>query len=132
MWTYYYQTRIIVHGIIQATCRQLLGADTAHSCQYTLDQSITTSKQMADDICASVPIYFTSGETGHGGMMRLSWPLFVAADCAVTTPEEKNWLLQTLEKIGQITGSQQAFTMSKFLNKGSAVPFIPGNTVRRR
>ncbi|CEJ62121.1 hypothetical protein PMG11_10631 [Penicillium brasilianum] len=132
MWTYYYQTRIIVHGIIQATCRQLLEADTAHSCQHTLNQSIAISKQMVDDICASVPIYFTSGETGLGGTMRLSWPLFVAADCAVTTPEEKNWLLQTLEKIGQITGSQQALTMSDFLKKGYAVPFIPGNIMRRR
>ncbi|KAJ5381084.1 C6 zinc finger domain protein [Penicillium cataractarum] len=132
MWTYFYQTRIIVNGIIQATCNKLLWQDTAHNCRHTLEQSIAVSKQMLEDMCASVPYYFTSGETGLAGLMRLTWPLFVAADCAVATPEEKNWLQQTLEKIEKMTGSQQALAMSRFLKQGFAVPFIPGNAGRTR
>jgi hypothetical protein len=132
MWNNYHQTRIIVHGIIQSMCERLLELDTAHDCRQTLLQSIAISKQMVEDICASVPYYFTSGETGVGGLLRLSWPLFVAADSSVSTAVEKEWLRQSLEKIAEITGAQQALTMSHFLRKGYAVPFIPGNAGRGR
>lgn len=131
MWTNYHQTRIIIHGIIQAMCGQLLKSDPAHDCQHTLLQSIAISKQMVADICTSVPFYFISGETGIGGLLRLSWPLFIAADCAVTTPARKEWIRQTLEKIGEVAGIQQALTMSRFLKRGYIIPFVPGNAGRR-
>jgi hypothetical protein len=132
MWNNYHQARIIIHGIIKSMCEYLLEVDPAHGCRQTLIQSIATSKQMIDDICASVPYYFTSGETGVGGLLRLSWPLFIAADSSVSTAVEKEWLRQTLEKVAEITGAQQALTMSLFLRRGWAVPFIPGNAGRVR
>jgi hypothetical protein len=132
MWNNYHQARIIIHGIIKSMCEYLLALDPAHGCRQTLIQSIATCKQMIEDICASVPYYLTSGETGVGGLLRLSWPLFIAADSSVSTPVEKEWLRQTLEKVAEITGAQQALTMAQFLRKGWAVPFIPGNAGRGR
>lgn len=87
---------------------------------------------MIDDICASAPYYFTSGEKTVGGLLRLPWPLFIATDSSVSTPFEKEWLRQTLENIAEITGTQRALIMSQFLRKEYAVPFIPGNAGRGR
>lgn len=131
IWTNHHKTRIIVHGLIQSMCKQLLNSDPAHDCRHTLLQSIAISKQMVENICASVPFYFTSGQTGLGGLLRLSWPLFIAGDCAVIAPRGKNWIVQTLEKIREVTGVQQAFTMSKFLRTGYVIPFVPGNAGRK-
>ena len=132
MWNNYHQTRIIVHGIVRSMCTQLLEPGTTYAYQQTLLQSNAVSEEMIDNLCASVPYYFTSGETGVGGLVRLSWPLFIAADYSASTSVERGWLVRTLEEIGQITGAQQALTMAQFLGKGCFVPFIPGNVGRER
>lgn len=132
MWNNYHKTRIIVHGIVRSMCTQLLESGTTYAYQQTLLQSNAVSKDIIDNLCASVPYYFTSGETGVGGLMRLSWPLFIAADYSAPTSVERGWLVRTLEEIGRITGVEQALTMARRLGKGCFVPFIPGNVGRKR
>ncbi|KAJ5176496.1 uncharacterized protein N7482_002373 [Penicillium canariense] len=130
MWNNYHQARIVVHGIVRSSCTRLLALDSAHECQTTMLQSAVISKQMVDDICASVPYYFAAGEVGVGGLIRLSWPLFIAADCSAATPAMKWWILQTLDLIGNTTGAQQALTMSQLVKEGHSIRFIPGNVDR--
>lgn len=129
-WNKYHQTRMVVHGIIRAMCFRLVESDSTYAYQQTLLQSNAISKEMIDDLCASVRYYFTSGETGVGGLMRLSWPLFVVADYSASTSAERGWLVLMLEEIGRTTGLQQALTMARFLGEGCFVPFIPGNVDR--
>lgn len=54
--------------------------------RLTMPQGVAIINQMAEDICASVPYHFSSGETAVGGLIRLIWPLFVASDCVESEP----------------------------------------------
>ncbi|KAJ5811308.1 hypothetical protein N7474_007609 [Penicillium riverlandense] len=131
MWNNYRQTRIILHEIIRSMCMRKLELGNSPESQQTMLQSIVINNLMAEDICASVPYHFTSGEVGFGGVFRLLWPLFIAADYAGSTPRMKHWVFQTLRTIGNTMGIQQALMMSLFVKEGHALDLIPGEPSRK-
>ncbi|RAH53814.1 hypothetical protein BO85DRAFT_429058 [Aspergillus piperis CBS 112811] len=126
MWNHYRQTRIIIHEMIRSMALRLWGLQGTLECQQIVFDSIDIIKQMTDDICASVPYHFISGEVTFTALVRLLWPLFVAGDCASSDPATKEWIVQTLEHIGNTTGIQQALGMTKMLRNGHTRSFIPG------
>ncbi|PYH67976.1 Zn(II)2Cys6 transcription factor [Aspergillus vadensis CBS 113365] len=126
MWNHYRQTRIIIHEMIRSMALRLWGLQGTSECQQIVFDSIDTIKQMTDDICASVPYHFVSGEVTFTAVVRLLWPLFVAGDCASSEPATKEWIVRTLEHIGDTTGIQQALGMAKMLRNGHTRSFIPG------
>lgn len=132
MWNNYRQTRIIVHEIIRSMCMRTLEMRNSPESQQTMLQSIVINNLMAEDICASVPYHFTSGEVGFGGVFRLLWPLFIAAEYAGSTPKMKDWVCQTLRTVGNIMGIQKALMMSRFVKEGHVLNLIPGEPIRKR
>lgn len=131
MWNNYRQTRIIVHEIIRSMCKRTLEMGNSPESQQTMLQSIVVNNLMAEDICASVPYHFTSGEVGFGGVFRLLWPLFIAAEYAGSTPSMKDWIFQALRTIGNTMGIQQALMMSRFVKEGHVLTPIPGKPTRK-
>ena len=81
---------------------------------------------MAEDVFASVPYHFTSGETAVGGAYRLVWPLFIATSCVDPNPRTRDWIVQVFRDINNATGNQQALVISKVLSERHIVDFIPG------
>lgn len=126
MWNHYRQTRIIIHEMIRSMALRLWGLQGTSECQQIVFDSIDIIKLMTHDICASVPYHFVSGEVTFTAVVRLLWPLFVAGDCASSDPATKEWIVQTLEHIGNTTGIQQALGMAKMLRNGHTRSFIPG------
>lgn len=126
MWNHYRQTRIVVNEIIRSMSLRLWEVDMAPECQQTMVQSIAIIEQMADDICASVSYCFKNFRTIFAAALRLLWPLFVAAKSMGTEPTTREWILLTLDRIGNMTGIQQAIRMSQFIRQGTKLPIIPG------
>ncbi|CAK39141.1 uncharacterized protein An05g01040 [Aspergillus niger] len=126
MWNHYRQTRIILHEMIRSMGLRLWGLQGTSECQQIVFDSIDTIKQMTDDLCASVPYHFVSGEVTFPAVIRLLWPLFVAGDCAGAEPATKEWIIQTLELIGNTTGIQQGLGLAHMLRNGHTRNFIPG------
>ena len=120
VWNTYRLTRIILCKIIGSSCKSILKRGTFPEKRLTALESVTIINQMAEDICASVPYHFNSDETAVGGLLRLLWPLFIASDCVESEPRMKNWILQTLDRIGHTTGIQQALMMSQLSREGNA------------
>ncbi|KKK22788.1 hypothetical protein P175DRAFT_0483194 [Aspergillus ochraceoroseus IBT 24754] len=126
-WNYYRVARLILHQLV-ASFSDLLGrrhAATSREYRQSLAQSVTLSRQLAEDICASVPYFFGATETFPGkglgggrtvGVIRTIWPLFIAADCIGTTPSMMVWISQCLMKIGRSLGIQQAVAMAELLS----------------
>jgi hypothetical protein len=119
-WNTYRLARIMLRKIIESTCKIMLKRGECSENRSTMAQSAVIIKQMAEDICASVPYHFTSDEVAIGGLMRLIWPLFVATDCVDSEPDMKKWMMQTLDKIGYTTGIQQALMMSQIVRAGDS------------
>ncbi|GLA23329.1 hypothetical protein AnigIFM63326_007919 [Aspergillus niger] len=114
-WNHYRQARIILHEMIQAMCLHQATPDSPQ----IMHQSISINKQLAEDICASVPYFFTSGEAALGAVARLPWPLYLASDCAGVSPQTKDWIMQILDLIATSTGVQQARILSQFVKTGN-------------
>ncbi|KAJ5665472.1 uncharacterized protein N7477_007920 [Penicillium maclennaniae] len=120
LWNTYRLLRIMLRRIIGSTCKSMLRRGECPEKRLTMAQGVVIIKQMAEDVCASVPYYFTSDDVAIGGLMQLIWPLFVASDCVESEPKMKKWILQTLDKIGYTTGIQQALMMSKLARAGNS------------
>lgn len=126
MWNHYRQTRIVVNEMIRSMSLRLWEVDMGPESQQTMVQSIAIIKQMAYDICASVSYCFINFRTILAAALRLLWPLFIAAKSMGTEPTTREWILLTLDRIGNITGIQQAIRMSQFIRQGTKLPIIPG------
>lgn len=126
MWNHYRQTRIFLNEVITSLSLRLWEIDRAPECQETIFQATSIVNQMADDVCASIPYHFTSGETGFGATIRLLWPLFVASNSTVIRPASKEWILQSLDIIGSTTGIQQAIGMTQIAREGGQLGMFPG------
>lgn len=120
LWNTYRLIRIMLRKIIGSTCKSMLKQGEFPENRSTMAQGVMIIKQMAEDVCASVPYHFTSEDVAIGGLMRLIWPLFVASDCVESEPKLKKWIVQTLDKIGYTTGIQQALMMSKLAKAGNS------------
>ncbi|GKZ36594.1 hypothetical protein AbraIFM66950_007747 [Aspergillus brasiliensis] len=73
MWNHYRQTRIILHEMIRSMALRLWGLQGTSECQQIVFDSMDTIKQMTDDLCASVPYHFVSGEVTFTAVVRLLW-----------------------------------------------------------
>lgn len=56
--------------------------------------------------------------TGAGGL-TLVWPLLIAANSGLASPELRNWITACFDKIGHSMGINQALAMGKLLRNGS-------------
>ncbi|KAJ5814929.1 Zn(II)2Cys6 transcription factor [Penicillium riverlandense] len=124
LWNNYRLTRIIIHEIIGSIYVRLLKPGGPPEDRLMALRSIAISRQMAEDICSSVPYHFNSGDVAIGSAFRLIWPLYVASDCVGSAPTMKQWIVRTLEKIGQATGVQQALTMSQLVKRETELQWL--------
>ncbi|KAB8219790.1 hypothetical protein BDV33DRAFT_204095 [Aspergillus novoparasiticus] len=129
LWNHYRQARIVLHEMIQAMCLNVSEQQAIPESQQIMLKSSTINKQLVKDVCSSVPHFFTSGEAGFGGVARLPWPLFIAADCADISPHRKNWIAQILDIIATSAGVQQALFLSHLIKEGRhGFNLIPGKS----
>ncbi|KAB8268457.1 hypothetical protein BDV30DRAFT_245732 [Aspergillus minisclerotigenes] len=129
LWNHYRQARIVLHEMIQAMCLNVSEQQAMPESQQIMLKSSTINKQLVKDVCSSVAHFFTSGEAGFGGVARLPWPLFVAADCTDISPHRKNWIAQILDIIATSAGVQQARILSHFIKEGRhGFNLIPGKS----
>ncbi|KAJ5633069.1 hypothetical protein N7490_009408 [Penicillium lividum] len=126
MWNHYRQTRIVLHEMVRVMALHLLALQESPECQQTILQSVSISKQMVSDICASVRYHFISDEARFGGAVRLLWPLFIGADVEHIDDKTREWIINTLSMIGNGMGIRQALVMVRFLRNGHKKNLIPG------
>ncbi|KAL4870059.1 hypothetical protein BDV12DRAFT_166522 [Aspergillus spectabilis] len=135
-WNDYRFVRLILRELICWLCDHLASKDKDAGSEYrqTIAHSTTLSQQLTADVCASVPYHLGAtkespredwSSTRTGGMIRLIWPLFIAADCAGATPEMVDWIADTLFKIGCGVGIQQAIVMSNLIRSGHHLSWLP-------
>ncbi|KAF7592262.1 hypothetical protein BBP40_000464 [Aspergillus hancockii] len=124
-WNNYRFTRIILNGTIAFLC-SLVERETGQAYPHAPSEEQTTeiTRQLAEDICSSVPYHLGSADSSDsaafgipfaGGVLRLIWPLFIATDCAGATSKMRAWIAQCLEKIGHGVGIHMAVTMAQLL-----------------
>ncbi|PWY89240.1 Zn(II)2Cys6 transcription factor [Aspergillus heteromorphus CBS 117.55] len=139
LWNTYRLTRIVVHEIIGAVCQRVCEISGGENAEHraAIRRSEELSLQMAEDICASVPFVFRYSASvcpglpqASGGIFRLHWALFVAADCLGSTPPLQAWILDCLDQIGYNSGVQQALSMSKILRSGMHLEWLTGDFKR--
>ncbi|KAL4910005.1 hypothetical protein BDW74DRAFT_46623 [Aspergillus multicolor] len=138
-WNDYRFIRLLLHEVIcWLACHLARKEDLEAGVRRTYAQTVANSKalsqQMAEDICASVPYHLGATETSPyedwdstrtGGVIRLIWPLFVAAERDGATPETTGWIADTLFKIGYGVGIRQALVMSNLLRSRSSLSWLP-------
>ncbi|RDW90304.1 Zn(II)2Cys6 transcription factor [Aspergillus mulundensis] len=138
-WNDYRFVRLILHEVIcwlacHLSRKEDLEATVRQKYAQTVANSRMVSQQMAEDICASVPYHLGATETSPyedwdstrtGGVIRLIWPLFVAAERDGATSEATDWIADTLFKIGYGVGIRQALVMSNLLRSGRDLSWLP-------
>ncbi|KAB8265439.1 hypothetical protein BDV32DRAFT_144732 [Aspergillus pseudonomiae] len=127
LWNHYRQARIVLHEMIRTMCLRASERQAMPQSQQIMLNSSAINKQLVKDVCDSVPHFFTSGEAGFGGVARLPWPLFVAADCTDISSNTKDWIAQILDIIATSAGVQQARILSHLIKQGHhGFNLIPG------
>ncbi|KAL4941310.1 hypothetical protein BDV06DRAFT_194816 [Aspergillus oleicola] len=135
-WSDYRLARLLLLELICYFCDYLARKDEATSSNYrqAITHSTAVSRQLTEDICASVPYHLGAtaespnedwGSPRTGGTLRLIWPLFIATDCVGVTPQTKDWIADTLFKIGHVVGVQQAVFMSTSIRAGRVLYWMP-------
>ena len=122
-WNNYRSARLILHELILNTV-QVCSSDIIdqQTRQALLNQSQEKSRQIVQDICASVPYHF--GTTAGGaaptmsGGITMVWPLLVAATSKFASPELREWVMSCLDKIGHYLGINQALASARLLRDG--------------
>ncbi|KAJ5594611.1 uncharacterized protein N7459_000819 [Penicillium hispanicum] len=126
-WNHYRQARIVLLAMVRAMCSRMSEAQEMPELQQVQLESIAVHRRLVNDVCASVPYYFIAEEAYFGGVARLPWPLFVAAECADPDEYTRNWITQILGIIGTSAGMQQAYLLSGLLQQGDhSWHLIPG------
>ncbi|PYI04189.1 C6 finger domain protein [Aspergillus sclerotiicarbonarius CBS 121057] len=134
-WNQYRVSRIIVSDLI-LTCIRELNAGSPHPADLAnhAAQIRSTARQLASDICASVPFYFsdtvikvTTGLSGKSvvddapmqqGFIRgmvLLWPLAMAAATRGRNHPLHKWVLECFHLIGNDMGIDQALALVELL-----------------
>ncbi|OOF96468.1 hypothetical protein ASPCADRAFT_144923 [Aspergillus carbonarius ITEM 5010] len=126
MWNNYRQIRLVLNEMIRFMCLRLWRLQRAPEYQQTIGQCMAIMKQMVDDICATIPYHFLSGEAGSGAAVRLLWPLYFAGSSTATDPSTREWIAQNLDVIGNSAALQQAESMAQILRKEVTLDVIPG------
>lgn len=122
IWNTYRMTRIVIHEVIAAVCERLWRRSRGENNEHwaAIRQSAAVTRQLSEEICASVPYFFGSARSDQplieaSGLIRLHWALFVASDCVGSTPCMKLWIMNRLDEIGRRTGVKQALAMTEYL-----------------
>ncbi|PKY05950.1 hypothetical protein P168DRAFT_250959 [Aspergillus campestris IBT 28561] len=123
-WNQYRCARIIVSEIILSCLRRLAtGATVPAELQSHCSRIRGTSRQVATDICASVPfhfgvdnfttkpsLYFPVHQSYLGGLMLL-WPLVLAGATEDRQHPMRKWVIGCLRFIGHSMGIDQALAL---------------------
>ncbi|PWY74515.1 hypothetical protein BO94DRAFT_524377 [Aspergillus sclerotioniger CBS 115572] len=126
IWNNYRQTRIVVNEMLRFMSLRMWRLQRAPEYQQTMSQCMETIQQMVDDICASIPYHFISGETGFGASIRLLWPLYIAGSSKCTDSSTREWIAQILDVIGNTVGLQQALSMAQIVREEASLDVIAG------
>ncbi|KAL2811047.1 hypothetical protein BJX63DRAFT_400303 [Aspergillus granulosus] len=135
-WSNYRFARLILLELICWLCDHLARKNEETGAEYrqTYERSSVLSRQLAEDVCASVPFQLgVSKESAMedlksprtGGVVHLIWPLFIAAGSVGASPAMMEWIIQCLFKIGHSVGIQQALVMSSSLLSGKDLNWLP-------
>ncbi|RAL03473.1 Zn(II)2Cys6 transcription factor [Aspergillus ibericus CBS 121593] len=127
MWNHYRQARIVLNEMIRTMSLHLWELQPSSECRQTVYQSLAVMKQMAEDICATLPYHFTSGEAGFGALVRIMWPLFIAGYCKGADAATRGYIMHALDFIGNTAGMQQADHMAQMLREEVTMTMIPGS-----
>ncbi|KAL4958774.1 Zn(II)2Cys6 transcription factor [Aspergillus stella-maris] len=135
-WSDYRLARLLLLELICYFCDYLARKDESTSSHYrqAITHSTAVSRQLTEDVCASVPYHM--GATAEnpnenwsspktGGTLRLIWPLFIATDCVGASPQTAEWIADTLFKIGNVVGVQQAVVMAYSIRAGRVLYWMP-------
>ncbi|GKZ33737.1 hypothetical protein AbraIFM66950_003769 [Aspergillus brasiliensis] len=135
-WNQYRVARIIVSDLILTCIRELNAGSPLPADLVTHTSQIrNTARQLASDVCASVPYYFTDSvfklATGQAeerpsdelppqqqGFVRgvvLLWPLAMAAATRGLNHPLRHWVLDCLQMIGNGMGIDQALALIELL-----------------
>jgi hypothetical protein len=126
IWNFYRQTRLIVNQIIRAMALGFWKSQKTTESEQIISQASAVIDQMVDDVCASVQFYFISGPQALASIIRLCWPLFIAAHCTEKRSAKYRWISQTFDTIAKTTGFEQIISMSESLRDGNTSGIIPG------
>ena len=122
IWNVHRCGRILTHEIVMKTLLAHPASMTAHFIVMYRD-SVAVVNQISSDICASVPYYFGAdfvcddssyvpmALAGHS----LLWPLFVVGTFPESSPSTQTWVIQQLQKVGDLTGIEQAKWLAHIL-----------------
>ncbi|KAL4992322.1 hypothetical protein BDW68DRAFT_97667 [Aspergillus falconensis] len=138
-WNDYRFVRLLLLEIIcwlagHLTSKEGIDATARSEYRQTVAQCKMLSQQLAEDICASVPYHLGATEvspyedwscTRTGAVIRLIWPLFIAAECDGAAPRMTVWVADTLLRIGYGIGIRQALVMSNLLRLERPLSWLP-------
>jgi hypothetical protein len=119
IWSHYRWMRIMVNESIQQYLAQL-PIRVALTFAKRRPQSVTIIRQMATDICVSVPFHLCHYNTQPdktlprpeiNGAFDLLWPLTVVASSEYVSQDMHIWAMNVLESIGRTMGIKQAFVL---------------------
>ncbi|EHA27123.1 hypothetical protein ASPNIDRAFT_170706 [Aspergillus niger ATCC 1015] len=134
-WNQYRVARIIISDLILTCIRELNAGSPLPADLVTHTSQIrNTARQLASDVCASVPYYFTDSvfklATGQAEMssryeipsqqgfvrgLVLLWPLAMAAATRGLNHPLRRWVLDCLQLIGHGMGIDQALALIELL-----------------
>ncbi|OJJ34858.1 hypothetical protein ASPWEDRAFT_51110 [Aspergillus wentii DTO 134E9] len=126
VWNQYRCARILNCEII-LNCLGKLSSKSATGWSTELKSHMSslrvTARQMAIDICATIPFHFGAGapndseesfvpdnESYIGGLV-IQWPLFIAAASEAKNHPLRKWVIGCLKAIGHTMGINQAFAV---------------------
>jgi hypothetical protein len=119
-WSHFRWTRILVHETIQQQLA-VLPVWSASDFPGLQLESVTILRQMATDICVSVPFHLCSynPQTDQTvprpeimGSFDLLWPLTVVAGSEYVSDDMQAWVIELLEGIGHTMGIKHAFVLA--------------------
>ncbi|CAL8574538.1 hypothetical protein XPA_000494 [Xanthoria parietina] len=145
MWNTFRATRILLNELVRSRCMDRQGRVNAGSGFQGIHERATRAiKQMATDICASLPQYIhgpstfdltgspsASSDLGSGTFpagrpdpryhlpcYRLIYPLFVAAQSSVVPPSLSKWVVDQLRFMADYHAIKNAMTVANLLESG--------------
>jgi hypothetical protein len=119
IWSHYRWTRIVVHETIQQNISKMPVGWALNFASQQLE-SVAILRQMATDICVSVPFHLCHYNTQADktlprpeiiGAFDLLWPLTVVASSGYVSEDMYIWVVNLLEAIGHTMGIKQALML---------------------
>ncbi|OJZ91269.1 hypothetical protein ASPFODRAFT_57457 [Aspergillus luchuensis CBS 106.47] len=151
-WNNYRSARLVLLDLIVEAIKAMntpLLDNKKEAHHHLLRQCQGISRQLVEDICASVPFHLGSvvddnhvdktsnhptfrsssdADRHHespfvvpaAGGFALMWPLLIAADSGYASKELRDWIIDCLNKIGRSMGINQALAMAQLVQEGES------------